>query len=181
MFSHIGTSSFQYGSRIISRQAMAENISAITNAFQLAANEGCSFFSVASNVSEAAAGDVYNSVNPVWRTALLHAVIQTPWDPIGPWSMMESSAGRMTSKYVAAFEAVTTGGGAYINEADPNDPRWKENYYGMNYERLLEVKDKYDPDGLFHALTAVGSDRYREQSDGRLCKVTDRVSWRWDL
>ena len=181
MFSHIGTSSFQYGSRIISRDAMAENISAITNAFQLAADDGCSFFSVASNVSTAAAGDVYNSVNPVWRTALLHAVIQTPWDPMGPWTTMEASAERMTSKYVAAFEAATPGGGAYINEADPNDPRWKQNYYGVNYERLLKIKDKYDPEGVFYALTAVGSDRHQERSDGRLCKKGDRATWRWDL
>ncbi|KAF7192638.1 FAD-linked oxidoreductase patO [Pseudocercospora fuligena] len=181
MFSHIGTASFQYGSRIISRNSMLENLTAITTAFRQAADDSCSFFSVASNVSETVAGDVYNAVNPVWRTALLHAVIQAPWDSLASWSTMVASAEKMTSKHVAAFEAVTPGSGVYINEADPNDPRWKESYYGMNYERLLQVKDNYDPDGIFYALTAVGADRWEEKVDGRLCKTAKGFDGRWDL
>lgn len=174
MFSHIGTASFQYGSRIISRTAMAENTSAITSAFRQAAEDGCTFFSVASNVSEAVVGDVYNSVNPIWRKALLHAVIQSPWDSSAPWSTMEASAKKMTTQHVVAFERATPGSGVYLNEADPHDPKWKANYYGTNYEKLLKVKDAYDPEGLFYAWTAVGADRFREQSDGRLCKVANQ-------
>ncbi|KXS93458.1 hypothetical protein AC579_3495 [Pseudocercospora musae] len=181
MFSHIRTASFQYGSRIISRNSMLSNTTAITSAFRQAADDGCSFFSIALNVFETVAGDVYNAVNPVWRRALLHAVIQTPWDSLASWSTMVASAEKMTSKHVVAFEAVTPGSGVYINEADPNDPRWKENYYGENYERLLRIKDKYDPDGIFHASTAVGADRWEEKGDGRLCKTSKGFGWRMDL
>ena len=62
------------------------------------------------------------------------------------------------------------GSGAYLNEADPFDPNFKTTFYGVNYKRLLSIKDRYDPEQLFYALTAVGSDRWESRSDGRLCK-----------
>ncbi|KXS95039.1 hypothetical protein AC578_143 [Pseudocercospora eumusae] len=191
MFSPIGTASFQYGSRIISRASLRQNLTAITTAFRHAAEHNCSFFSVASNVSSSIAGNPENSVNPIWRTAILHAVIQTPWDPLASWTSMVARAEEMTWKHVKAFEAVTPGSGVYVNEADPNDPLWKENYYGVNYARLLRIKDQYDPEGVFYALTAVGADRWGEKGDGRLCrKSTTTITttttlkgfgWRMDL
>lgn len=71
------------------------------------------------------------------------------------------------------LEALTPGGGSYLNEADINQPNWQEVFYGTNYATLEKVKDKYDPNGLFYGLTAVGSERwvYRLHSDGRLCKA----------
>lgn len=58
-----------------------------------------------------------------------------------------------------------------LNKADFQDPDWKNNYYGVNYDRLLEIKNKYDPEHLFYALTAVGSDYWEMQPDGRLYKA----------
>jgi hypothetical protein len=45
--------------------------------------------------------------------------------------------------------------------------------YGVNYEALLNIKDKYDPDQIFYAITGVGSERWYEDKDkgGRLCRV----------
>ena len=36
------------------------------------------------------------------------------------------------------------------------EPNWKENLWGSNYERLLEIKKKYDPDMLFNVYKGVG-------------------------
>ena len=59
------------------------------------------------------------------------------------------------------------------------EPKWKEDFYGDKYDRLLQIKKKYDPRGLFYATTAVGSDEWEvrdgeqgvQTQNGRLCKV----------
>lgn len=62
-------------------------------------------------------------------------------------------------------------GGAYLNEADMNEPDWQETFYGKNYDKLKLVKQKYDPLSTFYGLTSVGSDEWLVRSDGRLCKA----------
>jgi Berberine and berberine like len=40
-------------------------------------------------------------------------------------------------------------GGVYPNFPDPDLPDWAHAYYGENYDRLVRIKTKYDPDGFF--------------------------------
>ncbi|PYH76616.1 FAD-binding domain-containing protein [Aspergillus uvarum CBS 121591] len=62
--------------------------------------------------------------------------------------------------------------GAYMNEANPFDPEFKHDFYGANYDRLLQVKAKYDPTESLFVLAGVGSDRWDYDLDsGRLCRV----------
>jgi hypothetical protein len=49
------------------------------------------------------------------------------------------------------------------------DVDWKKDFFGANYDRLLSIKDKYDPNHIFYARKAVGSDYWAEQDDKRLC------------
>jgi hypothetical protein len=44
-----------------------------------------------------------------------------------------------------------------MNEANPRAPQWKEDFFGENYGRLLEIKKKWDPKGLLHCNECVGS------------------------
>jgi FAD/FMN-containing dehydrogenase len=37
----------------------------------------------------------------------------------------------------------------YRNYPDINFPDWQHSYYGKNYEKLQEIKSKYDPENLF--------------------------------
>jgi len=72
---------------------------------------------------------------------------------------------------VPALEAITPGGGAYVNEGDFRQPGFQDVFYSSNYNTLLAIKDKYDPESLFYGLTAVGSERWMSRPDGRLCRV----------
>jgi FAD/FMN-containing dehydrogenase len=40
-------------------------------------------------------------------------------------------------------------GGTYANFPDPDLPDWARAYHGNNYDRLLRVKTRYDPDNFF--------------------------------
>jgi FAD/FMN-containing dehydrogenase len=48
--------------------------------------------------------------------------------------------------------------GSYVWEADYFQPHWQEAFWGDNYTRLLAIKTKYDPDGLFFLHHGVGSE-----------------------
>jgi hypothetical protein len=78
---------------------------------------------------------------------------------------------KMTTKFIPRLAALTPGGGAYLNEGDLRQPNFQEVFYGANYGRLLSIKNKYDPYHIFYAVTAVGSEYWSPDSEGRLCKT----------
>ncbi|KAI9643182.1 hypothetical protein NHQ30_007798 [Ciborinia camelliae] len=112
-----------------------------------------------------------NAVLPAWRTALIHAIVQATWDlqTSQAVNMLEVSA--LTDSIVPQLEVLTTGNGSYLNEADHRLRTWKEDFYGVNYQRLRKVKEIYDPADIFYAAAAVGSDAWSVASDGRLCRA----------
>ena len=63
------------------------------------------------------------------------------------------------------------GGSTYLNEGDFREPKWQKVFYGVNYETLVKIKNKYDPDSIFWGRTAVGSGNWEETDDKRLCKA----------
>ena len=50
--------------------------------------------------------------------------------------------------------------GSYVSESNYFEPDWQRSFWGANYERLLAVKNKYDPEGLFFVHHGVGSERW---------------------
>ncbi len=58
--------------------------------------------------------------------------------------------------------------GSYVWETDYFQPHWQEAFWGDNYERLLAVKAKYDPDGLFFLHHGVGSEDWSADGFTRL-------------
>jgi FAD/FMN-containing dehydrogenase len=58
--------------------------------------------------------------------------------------------------------------GSYVSESNFFEERWQRSYWGSNYPRLLAVKDKYDPDGLFVVHHGVGSERWSADGFTRL-------------
>ena len=56
-----------------------------------------------------------------------------------------------------------------VSQADPHTVNWKQDFYGSNYQKLYSIKKKYDPNHIFYAPTAVGSDEWQVQGNGGLC------------
>ncbi|KEF57215.1 uncharacterized protein A1O9_07405 [Exophiala aquamarina CBS 119918] len=50
--------------------------------------------------------------------------------------------------------------GAYMNKADLTDPDWKVHCFGNNYDQLLEIKNQWDPDGVFWCKPCIGHDNW---------------------
>ncbi|KAF4835215.1 FAD-linked oxidoreductase ZEB1 [Colletotrichum tropicale] len=76
--------------------------------------------------------------------------------------------------------SVPEGGGTYLNEASVEESNWQESFYGGNYPRLSQIKRRWDPNDVFYAVTAVGSERWIvldgdqgvQIQNGRLCRVS---------
>jgi len=48
--------------------------------------------------------------------------------------------------------------GSYVAESDFFEANWQQDHWGPNYPRLLSVKRRYDPAGLFFTHHGVGSE-----------------------
>lgn len=71
----------------------------------------------------------------------------------------------------AAMEALriaAPNSGAYVNECDYFQSDWQNALWGPNYQRLLEIKRHYDPDGLFFVHHGVGTEGWSADGFTRL-------------
>ena len=58
--------------------------------------------------------------------------------------------------------------GSYVSESDFFATDWQGAFWGPHYPRLLAIKDRYDPDGLFVVHHGVGSERWSPDGFTRL-------------
>lgn len=115
-----------------------------------------------------------NAVNPAWREALMFGQANVVY---GANDTVEdiAAANKEMVEALQTWRDITPG--TYLNEADINEPEWQQSFYGDNYEYLYELKQTYDPWGVFYAIGAVGSEdwystgqiEYFPTSNGRLC------------
>ena len=98
------------------------------------------------------------SYTPAWRDSYWLLGLHPPaWS----WnSTVDEKRGviEMTEKITRSLEALTPGSGTHFNEADPFLEDWQQAYWGKNYDRLLEIKQAYDPDRLLDCWRCVGFD-----------------------
>lgn len=79
-----------------------------------------------------------------------------------PGPRPDPAAARRDAAKVAAAMAemrkLAPDAGSYVAESDFFEPDWQQAHWGPNYPRLLSVKEKYDPAGLFFTRHGVGSE-----------------------
>ncbi|KAH6612777.1 hypothetical protein B0J18DRAFT_441027 [Chaetomium sp. MPI-SDFR-AT-0129] len=162
------------GGRFISRSNWANNATAILAALRSTmANERFVVALTALNTQSAlrlARPIAPNAAPPAFASVYLSLIVTSVWD----WHRSWADAAPLQAEYLEVIrptlEAVTPGAGAYGNEANWQQPAWQNVFYGPTYERLKGIKARYDPEGLLYGLTAVGSENWAADGQGRLCR-----------
>ncbi|KAE8220892.1 hypothetical protein CF319_g5657 [Tilletia indica] len=102
------------------------------------------------------------SVNPAWRSSLWEVILATQFSTADPQEIKDQYAQEV---HLAAdpLRALTPGGGCYYNEADVLEDDWKTAFFGANYDKLLSIKQKYDPDNMFIVWKGIGWEQQQSQ------------------
>ncbi|KAG8783723.1 hypothetical protein FRC12_019419 [Ceratobasidium sp. 428] len=148
------------GGRLVSKTALAKNPKKLAElAVNLPPGLGTTVNIVGGGVIDKIDPES-TGLNPQWRKQAL-----VSWNPASGW---EDNTPEDTIKLIkAAVTNVTQELGkvagldhaAYLNEADPEEPQWKKAFFGSHYSRLLKIKKKVDPKGVFTCNRCVGSDQ----------------------
>ncbi|MFD9906496.1 FAD-binding oxidoreductase [Streptomyces sp. NPDC059063] len=94
------------------------------------------------------------------RAAAFVIDIGTHWRPGTTPDQVRSLLERTRTVHRALSRRLGTDA-AYVNFPDPDLRDWQHAYYGANYARLTEVKQRYDPTGLFRYAQSVGAHESR--------------------
>jgi Berberine and berberine like len=94
---------------------------------------------------------------PAWRDMTYHYIINAV------------PGGTRHDFNIQLWDKLFPEAGAYINEANPGEPKWKEKFWGVNYPKLEAYKKKIDPTNVLWCSPCVGADLLT-YDDERLCK-----------
>ncbi|KAF7329138.1 FAD-binding domain protein [Mycena kentingensis (nom. inval.)] len=101
------------------------------------------------------------ALHPYWRKALVSFGLAAVWDSSTPLAETEALQADLTARTQDLERLVGRDAAAYFNEADANEPRWREPpevFWGSHYARLLDIKKKVDPANVFTCNRCVGSE-----------------------
>ncbi|KAJ5469715.1 hypothetical protein N7539_009333 [Penicillium diatomitis] len=128
--------------------------------------------------AELPAGYPSDAANPAFRNALMHAITSTSWDATATDAEILTKMEEFNNDVLGPWRKTCPESGAYMSEALILEPNFQQAFYGSNYDRLYQLKQRYDPYGLFYAPTGVGSENWQVKSvdglpdqNGRLCPV----------
>ena len=107
------------------------------------------------------------SVHPALGNAFALVIIAAEGDPAYPGlaghepDMKEANrAAENITKAISEIKTRVATTGSYVNETDFFEEKWQDSFWGSNYKRLLSIKNKYDPEGLFFVHHGVGSESW---------------------
>ena len=155
------------GSRLWDKAALAAP--GLTEDLRVLTNPGLQGLLVSGPAVRAGSPDAV-SANPAWRRTYLHLItaLATDWrDP----QNLAASKDHLKNVWEPILERRSPGMGSYVNENNPFQTDWQRKFWGANYPRLLAIKKKVDPKGLFWCPVCVGGEDWREDGDGKVCRA----------
>jgi len=127
---------------------------------QLHCNKG-----LAGGAADAVSRTADTATNPAVLDAFALAIsanLQQAVYPGIPGHEPDTTLGREEAEYVTAsmapLKALREQPASYFNETDYFQADWQTAFWGDHYARLLRVKERYDPRGLFFVHHGVGTD-----------------------
>jgi hypothetical protein len=117
--------------------------------------------------SDAIAGARETPMNPAVTEAFALAIIGAGGPPAypglpgaGPDLALARRNAAAIARAISVIHDAVPNAGSYVSEAGFSDPQWQHRSFGDNYPRLLDIKQRYDPDGLFVTHHGVGSEKW---------------------
>ncbi|CAF3672644.1 unnamed protein product [Rotaria sordida] len=122
----------------------------------------------------------YNSINPGWRTALLHMINIQYWSDTTSKADQDYLSAQVLNRAAILDKILPRGSQptCYTNEAHPNEVNWQEKFFGSKviYKQLKNIKKKYDPLGLFVCKNCVGSDDWTSDLNCPKRRILGKIS-----
>lgn len=160
---------FTYGGRLLPRSVVQSNPSGIASTLYDFTSRGVIIVGVCLNVSET--NDVDNAIFAPWREAAVTMQIGITLSNTDTVDKILADQQTVTEELTPQLEALTPDSGTYENESNFLQPNWKQVFFGDNYDRLAQIKTKWDPTNFFYAFKGVGSDFWTLSESGRMCKA----------
>jgi FAD/FMN-containing dehydrogenase len=130
----------------------------------------------ASEEAKASARDT--SMNPAVLDAFALAIIGSEAPPAYPGVHGHepdlAAAARDAREIVNAMNdlrEIAPDAGSYVAESSYFEREWQKSYWGLHYSRLFDVKQKYDPTGLFFVHHGVGSEEWSADGFTRVMRA----------
>jgi FAD/FMN-containing dehydrogenase len=125
--------------------------------------------------AEAIAAATDTAANPAVIDAFALAIVASEAPPAYPDMRGHepdlADARRNASKIgkaIGELKKIAPESGSYVAESSFFEQQWQKSYWGPNYPKLLGIKRKYDPDGLFFVHHGVGSEAWSADGFTRL-------------
>ncbi|KAF2703716.1 FAD-binding domain-containing protein [Pleomassaria siparia CBS 279.74] len=101
---------------------------------------------------------VTNAINPAYRTSSAFLMVSEGWTQNPTAAEVSRRRYVITKVLVPILKSVTPGSGTHMNEADIREDNGQQGFFGSNYPRLWTLNKNLDPESVFWAKTAVGSE-----------------------
>ncbi|KAI0448664.1 hypothetical protein F5B21DRAFT_97760 [Xylaria acuta] len=127
-------SNIMLGGRLIPHSVVQDDdvgLPALISNFRNITGGGAKTITVAANFTHGS--HVSNSVLPAWRDALFTTSFAKLLPVNSGWNEIRQDQEKLNA-WQEDLRATTPGAGTYMNEATWDNPHWKEDYFGPNYE-----------------------------------------------